>query len=332
MVKICFICLLFFYNNLLWDTALPKYDLMGNAQGTTFHLTYFANDSLVSINEIDSIFNEIDNSVSLYKTGSLINEFNKASKGVKLDQYLSILIPKSLHVYRQTAGAFDITVKPLVQVWGFGPKRSASQPSDKEIKDILKCVGSFKLSVRCDSLIKSTPCLQIDLNGIAQGYSVDLICQYLDKKGVENYLVEVGGELKVRGVNKATSLPFKIGIESPADSLNLSIRRKVILKEGSLTTSGNYRNYKFSGVKKISHLISPFTGYPITNEMLSVTVWANDAVTADGFDNAFMGMGLSKSLKFLKGRNDIGAYLIYLKPDGSVADTIAGKFPEIIDN
>lgn len=200
------------------------------------------------------------------------------------------------------------------------------------IRKVLACVGTAGLGLNRDSLVKNIPCLEIDVNGIAQGYSVDFICGFLEQKGIANYMVEIGGELRVKGQNKKTGQSFRIGIESPSDNIGVSLKKTVKLESGALTTSGNYRRYLYRGGKKISHLIHPNTGYPITNEMISVTVFAKDAITADGFDNAFMGMGLTQTLSFLKNRKDMGAYLIYQKPDGSVADTVAGTFPQIVQN
>jgi len=311
----------------------PEYrvfHLEGNAQGTTYHITYFSRDSLVSLVEINQVFSSLDSSLSLYKPHSLINKFNQSQKGVTVDAHLKNVVRRSLEVYTDTKGEFDITVKPLVQAWGFGASKPATPVNAASIQKALACVGSFRLSLKEDSLIKSTPCLEIDLNGIAQGYSVDYICSLLEQKGIDNYMVEIGGELRVKGQNKKTNHSFRIGIESPSDSFETPLKKIVLLKSGALTTSGNYRKYRYSEGKKISHLINPKTGYPIKNEMISVTVFAKDAITADGFDNAFMGMGLTQTLRYLKNRKDLGAYLIYQKPDGSVVDTIAGIFPQIL--
>jgi len=304
--------------------------LEGNAQGTRYHITYFSTDSLVSMAEISGVFNSLDSSLSLYKPYSLINKFNQSQKGIAVDAHLKNVVGKSVEVYKSTRGEFDVTVKPLVQAWGFGASKPATPVNAASIQKALACVGSLRFSLKGDSLVKSIPCLEIDLNGIAQGYSVDFICGLLEQKGIDNYMVEIGGELRVKGLNKNTNQNFRIGIESPSDNFGTPLKKIVLLKSGALTTSGNYRKYRYEGGKKISHLINPKTGYPIKNEMISVTVFAKDAITADGFDNAFMGMGLTQTLRFLKNRKDMGAYLIYQKPDGSIADMVAGTFPQIL--
>jgi FAD:protein FMN transferase len=311
------------------EPGYRAYHLQGSAQGTTYHITYFSPDSLVSAEEVDIIFSELDSSLSLYKSYSLINKFNNAYTGIKVDTHLTTVVQKSLQVYNDTKGEFEITVKPLVQAWGFGAVKSQIKVDSAGIKNILKCVSSSKLSFRNDSLIKQVPCVEIDLNGIAQGYSVDFLGKYLSQKGVSDYMVEVGGEVVVKGINKVSNLPFKIGIETPDDHDNLPLKKIVSLQSGALTTSGNYRNYRYPEGRKISHLINPKTGFSVDNEMISVTVWAKDAITADAYDNAFMGMGLKKTLEYLKERKDMGAYLIYWKTDGSIADTSTIAFPQL---
>lgn len=298
--------------------------LNGFAQGTTWQLIYYSSDSLISKHQVDSIFTVIDQSMSLYKPGSLINKFNSSERGVKTDNHFREVVNKSLEINRETHGAFDITVKPLVQAWGFGVTKTKEEPDPKLIQKLLSCIGSDKITLLKDSLIKNKDCIEIDLNGIAQGYTVDLIARFLEKKGIVNYLVEVGGELRVKG-NKSDGKLFQVGIESPDDVI-ASYKKIISIDEGAITTSGNYRKYRMAGNKKVSHLIDTKSGFPIDNEMISVSVWAKDAITADGYDNAFMNMGLSKSVAFLKNRTDIGAYFIYIDENGSVADTATTEF------
>lgn len=312
------------------DSNLKPFYLSGEAQGATYNITYYATNSVVGEQEVGEIFAQLDSSLSLYHPYSLINKFNSSHSRIKADKHLLDVVKKSIAVHQQTNGEFDITVKPLVQAWGFGPTKNAFHPDSNTIKNILPCVGTSKISLRKDSLLKRLPCVEIDINGIAQGYSVDVLGKYLQQKGVNNYMVEIGGELLVKGINKVSGLPFKIGIETPGNENNLLVQKIVSLKSGALTTSGNYRKYYYENGKKISHLINPSTGYYIDNEMISVTVWARDAITADAYDNAFMAMGLDKTLSYLAHKKDIGAYLIYHKADGSVADTSTIAFPAFI--
>ncbi|MBD0353377.1 MAG: FAD:protein FMN transferase, partial [Flavisolibacter sp.] len=171
-------------------------------------------------------------------------------------------------------------------------------------------------------------------NGIAQGYTVDVLAALLEKKGIRNYLVEVGGEIRVKGHKQPGGEPFTVGIESPnINGLDPSpLQRTIHLEQGGLTTSGNYRNYYLSGNKRITHLFDPKTGFPVQNELISVTVWAQDAITADAYDNALMVLGLEKSFRLLTNTKNLEAYFIYQKKDGTISDTATTGFYKLINN
>lgn len=287
----------------------------------------------MSQEEIDSILRSIDSSLSLYKNYSLISKFNASATGLKMDCHLNKVVSKSFEIYKKTGGLFDITVQPLVEAWGFSARKVTSLPDSIQVKKLLHCVGTGKLHIRENNrLTKELPCLKIDLNGIAQGYSVDVLAGYLQKKGIAHFLVELGGELVVRGRRQPGGEMMTIGIEGPDSSTFGSepLRKLVHLDHGALTTSGNYRKFYESGSRRINHLIDPFTGYPFQNELISVTVWAKDAITADGYDNALMGMGLKKAMDFVKNSGELEAYFIYRNADASIADTATKGFPEMI--
>ncbi|PWS31454.1 FAD:protein FMN transferase [Pedobacter paludis] len=314
----------FFFKN-----EIKQYKITGYAQGTDYTITYYATDSLVNKDNIDSILNEIDLSMSLYKKGSLINQFNVAEKGIKTDHFINDVLKRSFEINVDTKGIFDITVAPLVQAWGFGPKENKIEPDSLSIISILKCVGMKNLTLKNGYLNKNKACIQIDLNGIAQGYSVDVIADYLSKKGINNYVAELGGELRILGP-KPDGKPMKIGIEGPDSDGTPIIRHIASLNFGAITTSGNYRKFHQNGNRKISHLIDAKTGYPLDNEMISVTVFANDAITADGYDNALMGMHLNEAMKFVEERKNLEAYFVYHKKNGAVADTLTTGFKKMI--
>lgn len=269
--------------------------------------------------------------MSLYKPYSAINVFNNSKTGSIADPHLKKVIKKSLDAWRQTSGLFDITVMRLVRAWGFGPNTTASIPDSGTIWRLLQCTGSSKLQIKGDSLIKSSPCIAIDLNGIAQGYSVDVLATFLETSGINNYLVELGGEVRIKGRKQPGNEKMKIGIEAPAsDELETTIQKVLEVEEGAVTTSGNYRRFYESNGKNISHLIDPRTGFPVQNELISVTVFAADAITADAFDNALMLMGLEKALDFTEKQDNIAAYFIYRKPDQTIADTCSQKFRKLL--
>ncbi|WP_342648205.1 FAD:protein FMN transferase [Mucilaginibacter sp. CSA2-8R] len=304
-----------------------RYELSGYAQGTTYQIVYYAQDSLVSLRQTDSLLHKLDLSVSLYEPSSLINRFNQSAGGLTVDEHFRVLVARSMQIYQDTQGLVDPTVKPLVDAWGFGVVKPSQDPTDAQIKALLQKVGMKHLSLNGNRLLKDRPGLQLDLNGIAQGYSVDLLAGLLESNHINNYLIELGGELRVKG-SKPGGEPFAIGIEGVNEDAPDSgpIRKIIEPSNGAITTSGNYRKHHEAGGKQISHIINPLTGYPVQNELISVTVYAQDALTADGYDNGFMAMGLSKALSFLSGRKDIGAYMVYRDKNGAIRDTVTPAF------
>ena len=315
-----------------FNDPIKKISISGAAQGTSYHITYYATDSLVSKKSIDSILNKIDSSVSLYKDYSLINHFNSSSKGITIDDHFHKIIVRSLQIFRETGGLFDITVQPLVQAWGFGSVPASSEPNDSTIRSLLKCVGSSQLSLRGNFLSKKKKCIRIDLNGIAQGYSVDVLSEFINSTGTNNYIVELGGEIIVKGRRQPENSGMKIGVESPGSGdPEMPMLQKILsIDSGAVTTSGSYRKFHESKGRKITHLIDPRTGQSIQNELISATVYARDAITADGFDNALMVMGLKKALAFVEKKPDIAAYFIYRDPSGKIKDTASKKFYRLI--
>ena len=299
------------------DINKPVFTIRGYAQGTSYTITYIKNNEAVTKNQVDSILDKIDSSLSLYKSYSIINRFNNSSSGCRADDHFIQVVNKSLETYNETGGAFDITIKPLVQAWGFGVKAVDSLPGSTVIAAIKQCIGSRFLQVEKDSVRKDKPCIQIDCNGITQGYSVDVVADFLERNDIENYLVELGGEIRVKGKNQSDKT-WTIGLEAPvANAYFLPVQRTIRMDAGAITTSGNYRNYFSQNGKKYSHIINPLTGYPSDNGLVSVTVIAKDAITADAFDNAFMVMGLERSMEFLAGKKDVEAFFIYQERNGN---------------
>jgi thiamine biosynthesis lipoprotein len=329
---ILMLCVLF--TSFSFKNDIQKIQLTGFAQGTSWHITYYAKDSIITKAQIDSILVKLDSSLSIYKNYSLISRFNRAKKGIVADEHFAAVINKSIEVWKTSGGLFDITVMPLVQAWGFGTKAVHQYPDSAKIKTILKCIGSDKISIHNKYFSKKKSCITVDVNGIAQGYSVDVIADFFEKHAIHNYLIELGGEIRIKGKKLPENEKMKIGIEAPGDydETTPSVLQKIITLEedGAITTSGSYRKYNESGGKKFSHTIHPATGYPIQNELISVTVFAHDAITADAYDNVLLAMGLSKAMQFVEQRNDMSAYFIYKKTDGTIADTASSKFMNLI--
>jgi thiamine biosynthesis lipoprotein len=322
----------FIFSLFLFNQQKPLKKLSGHAQGTTWSISYYSSSTILQP-QIDSIFNNIDSSLSLYKPYSTIVAFNNSSTGVKLDTHLKNVIISSVKVTKETKGLSDITVGPLTELWGFTAKETNQIPDKKSIQTILPCIGSKNIFIRNDSLIKKKPCVKIDVNGIAQGYTVDIISNFLTSNNIHDYIVEVGGEVRVGGT-KTGNTPFKVGIESPSrgDFSDQPMEKIVQLREGAITTSGNYRKYHESKGKKYSHIIDPRTGYSVQNSIISVTVYAKDATTADAYDNALMLMGVKNALKFVEARPQLAAFIIYANKNGSISDTASLRFRKLFIN
>ncbi len=290
--------------------------LDGFAQGTTYSITFY--DSLnrdLSIG-IEEIIEAVDSSMSLYRENSIINRFNNSKNGIEVDSLLADVVRLSLDYSIKTNGAFDITVGPLIKTWGFYGKQG-EVPSDDKVKSIMKFVGHDKIWLENNFLHKQHPEVTIDVNAIAQGYVVDLISEFFESKGVNDYLVELGGEIRTKGVSPRGD-HWLVGIDRPDDHALSGENLQVTLKLSgeSLVTSGNYRKfYERDGVR-YSHTINPKTGYPVTHNLLSATVINKTSAGADALATAFMVMGTESVKKWLKGNGHIEAFLISSNKEG----------------
>ena len=295
----------------------------GKAQGTYYIVKYISADSTSMQSPIDSIFAAIDQSLSLYKPTSLINRFN-AGHQVQMDVHMRAVVEKSLWISKVTSGAFDITVKPLVDVWGFGVRRPAVQtvPSADTLKQILQHVGYRYLRIKGSRLMKLKAGVEIDCDGIAQGYTSDVLAHFLEQKGITNYLVDVGGELCSKGFNQQHKI-WTVGIER-----NDPVQTVIQLKDKAITTSGNYRRFFDQGGTRFAHTIDPVSGQALHSNIISVTVLADNAMTADGFDNALILMGVEKSMEFIRLHPEYGleVYFIYKDVDGEIKEAFSPGF------
>jgi len=295
-----------------------KIQFGGEAQGTYYAITYFASDTLVKQSQIDSILHDFDMIASIWQSNSLISRINRNETDEVNNRYFEEMFNVSQEISRETEGAFDITVGPLVNAWGFGFKNRMDMTAEI-VDSILQFVGYQLVSLENGIIIKDHPNIQIDFNAIAAGYSVDLMGEFFESKGIRNFLVDIGGEIIARG-SKPGGEKWVIGIEKPSEEATSERTLKATVKVENIgvATSGNYRKfYEKEGVK-YAHTIDPFTGYPVTHSLLSTTVFAENATLADAYATAFMVMGLEKSKNFLEKNPNIGAYLIYSDESGSI--------------
>jgi thiamine biosynthesis lipoprotein len=286
--------------------------LGGNTQGTTYNITYLTPDSTNYQEDIERLLTEFDNSLSTYKDSSLISRFNRGEGDIIPDTYFETCFKCSEEVTAATGGAFDITVAPLVNAWGFGFTEAAEVDSAL-IDSLLALVGMEKVRMSGGKVEKEFPGVMLDMNAIAQGYSVDVVAGFLESEGIANFLVEIGGELRTRGHNPY-GRPWRVGIDRPVEGLQIpgaDLQAVVEVTDRSLATSGNYRRFYEKDGVKYSHTIDPATGYPVQHGLLSATVMAGDCMRADAYATAFMVMGFAKSRDFLLAHPEMDAYLIY---------------------
>jgi thiamine biosynthesis lipoprotein len=285
---------------------------VGFAQGTTYRITYESKKGINYQATVDTILSEIDRSLSIYDTNSILSKFNRNEEGTLADEMFTEVFKKSVEVNRQSNGSFDITVGPVINAMGFGSGDTLNV--DSTLIDSLKnYIGMEKVSLENGKLIKSNPNIILDMNAIAQGFSVDVVADFLESEKIRNYLVEIGGEVRTRGKNDR-SMIWRVGIDKPIENNMVpgaELQAIISLKNRSLATSGNYRKFYMKNGIKFVHTIDPETGYPVISNLLSATVVADDCTSADAYATAMMVMGLDKSIEFLKDNTFLDGYLIY---------------------
>lgn len=285
--------------------------------GTSYNIVYQC-DSDLSLGIKEELM-KVDRSLSPFNKESVITAVNQ-NREVRLDSHFQEVFKLAKEVSDDTEGAFDITVAPLVNAWGFGFKNDV-RPTSRQVDSLLQMVGYQKVKIEQGRVLKADPRMMLDCSAIAKGYGVDVVARYLRSRGVENYMVEIGGEIVTHGVNPQR-LPWRVGVTKPTDdSLNVSHELQTILNvtDKAMATSGNYRNFYYKDGKKFAHTIDPKTGYPVQHNILSATVLARNCATADAYATAFMVMGLERAQQLLDRHPDLMAYLIYNDADGNNA-------------
>ena len=289
----------------------------GLAQGSTYHITYFDKEKRDFQPEIEKILADFDLSVSTYIPNSIISRINSNDKNVIVDKYFITCFNKAKEVWKNTSGAFDPTVYPLVNAWGFGPGKKQKIEKQK-IDSILKFVGFDLIKLKGNKVIKKDARVALDFNAFAQGYSVDVVSEFFNSKGVNSYIVEIGGEVYAKG-KKPNGDNWKIGIEKPIDNKESSNAYKAFVKLENLAiaTSGNYRRFVIEDGVKYHHHIDPKTGYPSKNNLLSVSVFSKECISSDANATGILVMGLDKAKEFLAIHPELQAYLIYSDDKGN---------------
>ena len=303
--------------------GLPYYEINGSAQGTTFSIVYQDTLSRDFSFNIDSLLKEIDNQLSTYDSSSFVSQFNKSNKNTYLIESNDLFVEcfnRSKYFHKVTNGCFNAAIFPLMEYWGFYNRKELDVDSSFIIDSIIPLIQMDSITIVSDSknnksITKNNINSKLDFNAIAQGYSVDLVADFLISKGVMNFMVEIGGEVTAKGINYKGNT-WRIGIERPVEGSFIGehgFQKVISLDSKSLATSGNYRKFKNINGKKVSHTINPLTGFSVDNNLLSVSVITDYAADADALATSFMVMGLDSSIKFINEYNDttIKVYFIY---------------------
>lgn len=301
------------------EKTLEKNVAFGKAMGTTYSITYFTKGQVDLQNEIESVFAAVYQSMSTYIPNSDISRINSGDSTVVVDVMFKEVFEISRKVYTKSNGYFDPTVGVLVNAWGFGPGESMPMDSTR-VDSLLQFVGFNKVQLTGEGVIKkSNPFIEFDFNAVAKGYSIDRLGVLLDEKGIENYLIEVGGEILTKGTNLTTEKLWAVGVDDPEDMENRGGATVVELSNKALASSGNYRKFRIDELtgEKYVHTIDPKTGFTKNSNVLGTTVLADNCATADAFATAFMVMEFEDTRAFLSSQDDIDAFIIYLDDEGN---------------
>lgn len=304
----------------------------GPALGTSYSIIYFSNKKLDYQKEIDSVFTVINQSLSTYIPNSDISKINDGDSTLKIDHMFTDVFLLSKEINVKTSGYFDPTVGVLVNAWGFGPGKKIELDSVK-VDSLLQYVGFNKVELTNEGTVrKQSPSIYFDFNAIAKGYSIDRLAAMLEGKGVENYLIEVGGEITAKGKNILKDKNWVVGINDPQIEDRTEYKAAVALKNVSMASSGNYRHFRIDSItgEKYVHTLNPKTGYTKNAKVLATTVIADNCAKADGYATAFMAMDLDESKKILEKDSTLEVYMVYLDENGEAKDFMTKGFKKMV--
>ena len=303
--------------------------LVGNVFGTSYSIQYAAYETNVDFQEqFDKLFYIINKSMSAYQFNSIISKINR-NEEVSIDSHFRKVFDTSKEIYKHTNGAFDPTIGIMVNAWNFGPDGAIENLDKPKIDSLMLTVGLDKVERFDNKIVKQNEGTIIDFNAIAKGYAVDVIANFLDTQNVENYLVEIGGEIRAKGINASSGNPWKIGVENPNFNGTQTIMKTISLDNESMATSGTYRKFKVDeNGNKYAHIIDTKTGYPSKTNLLSISVIAKDCMTADAYATAFKSMGIDKVTLFLKGHPELKTFLIFENDNRELETLTLNGFPD----
>lgn len=292
------------------DNGSFYYNIQGRAEGTSYNIIYQDSEDRDFQPEIEELLANFEKSLSVYDNESIISRVNR-NEDVEIDDYFYTVFSRAKEISAQTENTFDISAEPLFRAWGFS-SQDKCPPNREQIEEMRKYIGMDKISIKDRRIVKDHPNIVLNVNAIAKGYSADIVALFLEQHECPNYLVEIGGEIRVRGENPHGE-GWRIGIDRPSES-NLipgqDMQAILQITNKGIATSGNYRQFYIKNGEKITHTINPATGYPAQHNLLSTTVIANDCLTADAYATAFLVAGVDKSLEWINNNAEIEAIFI----------------------
>ncbi len=309
----------------------PPILFVGETQGTYYRVSYFSEDTLVSQQQIENLLADFDTSVSVYNPTSLITQLNRGSGAFRVDDYFLECLSIAQEVSQCTEGAFDCTVGPLVEAWGFSFKEK--EPMNHQKVDSLKRLVDYRAIEMDEKMITlGIPGMRLDFNAVAQGVSVEVVARLLLEQGITRFLVDIGGEVKASG-RKPDGSKWRIAIEKPSDNAvyGQGLEAIVQIHDKALATSGSYRKFYVKDGVKYSHTINPLTGYPVTHSLLSATVIADDCGYADAWATAIMVLGPDRAKKMVQETPGVEAFLIFSDKNGVSKTWFSEGFRELLE-
>jgi len=285
--------------------------------GTTYSVTYQCGEDLQE--EIEAELKKVDDEFSMFNSQSIVARLNNGEQPELSNDFIDVF-KLARQVSEDTNGAFDITVAPLVNAWGFGFKHQ-QMPSKEQVDSLRELISYRYVTLKDKTITMQKPGMMLDFSAIAKGYGVDVVARLLERHDIKNYMVEIGGEITTRGINPER-VPWRIGVNKPSeDALNENHELQTILNvtDKSMATSGNYRNFYVKGGKKYAHTIDPKTGYPVQHSLLSATVLTDRCAKADAYATSFMVLGMDGAKKILERHKELMAYLIYTDNKGNLS-------------
>ncbi|TDU42839.1 thiamine biosynthesis lipoprotein [Gelidibacter sediminis] len=302
--------------------------LSGNIFGTTYGVQYYSEDNVNYQHQIDSLFQVINNSMSTYQADSDISKINHNKAGL-VDSHFKTVFNASKNIYEATNGVFDPTIGVLVNAWDFGPEGTIIALDSLKIDSLMVSVGLDKVNLNNNEIVKDNPNTFIDFNAIAKGYGVDVIAEFLESQNIKDYIVDIGGEIRCKGQNFEKQKPWRVGVELPHFDGEQSILKAISLHDEAMATSGTYRKFKTDSLgNRYSHIIDTKTGYPSKTNLLSISVIADDCMTADAYATAFKAMGIEKVKTFLATHPELKVFLIFENDKRELETLSLNGFPE----